>query len=178
MIVIPPDLSPFRRNARGLNTRPIQSTVAHMKTPLSPQDRARHSAQRMMARDAASQAIGARIDQIGPQTATMSMIVRPDMLNGHEICHGGYIFMLADSAFAFACNSTNIVTVAQSNQITFVSPAQAGERLSATASAVAGQGRSATYDVTVTGEDGRVVALFRGLSRQLGTPHFDENNPD
>lgn len=107
----------------------------------------------------------------------MSMIVRPDMLNGHGICHGGYIFMLADSTFAFACNSENIATVAQSNQITFVSAGQAGERLTAIAGEVAGQGRSATYDVTVCGEDGRVVALFRGLSRQLGKPHFAEVSP-
>ena len=128
----------------------------------------------MMLQDAASQGIGARLDNVGPKRAQMSMRVRPDMLNGHGICHGGYIFMLADSAFAFACNSTNIVSVAQSNQITFVSPGQAGERLTAKAQEVAGHGRSATYDVTVIGEDNRVVALFRGLSRQLGSQHFDE----
>lgn len=144
-------------------------------TPLSPDARATRSAQHMMLRDAASQGIGARLDCVGPGHATMSMIVRPDMLNGHTICHGGYIFMLADSAFAFACNSRNVMTVAQSNQITFLAPGKPGERLSAEAREVASAGRSGTYDVTVTGADGRIVALFRGLSRQLGKPNFKED---
>lgn len=138
--------------------------------------RAKRSAHHMMLRDAASQGIGARLEHIGPGHATMSMTVRPDMLNGHAICHGGYIFMLADSAFAFACNSRNVMTVAQSNQITFMSPGQAGERLTAEAQEVASVGRSGTYDVKVAGEDGRVVALFRGLSRQLGKPNFNKDS--
>jgi len=141
---------------------------------MTPEARAQKSAQRMMAGDAASQSIGARLEDIGPDHAKMAMLVRPDMLNGHGICHGGFIFMLADSAFAFACNARNVVTVAQSNQITFLSPGRLGERLYAEAREVAVAGRSGTYDVTVTGEDGRVVALFRGLSRQLGKPLFEE----
>ncbi len=141
---------------------------------MTPIERAQKSAQHMMATDAASQGIGARLDEVGPGYAVMSMSVRPDMVNGHGICHGGYIFMLADSAFAFACNARNISTVAQSNQITYVSPGKAGERLTAMAREVASAGRSGTYDVTVTGEDARVVALFRGLSRQLNKAHFSE----
>jgi acyl-CoA thioesterase len=104
------------------------------------------------------------------------MKVRDDMLNGHGICHGGFIFTLADSAFAFACNSYNQNTVAQQNQITYLTPGQAGEILTATASEVSRMGRSGIYDVTVTGEDGRTVALFRGLSRTVKGQHFPEED--
>lgn len=141
---------------------------------MTPQTRAEAAARHMMASDAASQCIGARIDAIGPDHATLSMRVRPDMLNGFGMCHGGFIFMLADSAFAFACNAGNVTAVAQSNQITYLSPGRASERLVAHARQVAVSGRSGTYDVTVLGEDGRTVALFRGLSRQLGKPIFNE----
>lgn len=143
---------------------------------MTPDARARKSAHHMMAGDAASQSIGARIDDIGPGTATMSMLVRPDMLNGHGMCHGGFIFMLADSAFAFACNARNVATVAQSNQITYLTPGKVGERLIACAKEVAASGRSGTYDVTVTGDDGRTVALFRGLCRQMNAAHFPEED--
>lgn len=118
------------------------------------------------------------IDAISPGTATLSMIVRPDMVNGHEIAHGGFIFTLADSAFAFACNSYNQVTLAQQNQITFVSPGKLGERLTASAEEVSRSGRSGTYDVTVRGEDGRVVALMRGLSRTIKGQTFPEEKPE
>ena len=141
---------------------------------MTPQDRAERSAAAMMENDAASQGIGATLDAIGPGTAIMTMTIRPEMLNGHGICHGGYIFMLADSTFAFACNSYNAVTVAQSNQITYLSPVQPGARLSANAVEVARAGRSGTYDVTVTDETGKTVALFRGLSRIVNGQHFDE----
>jgi len=144
---------------------------------MTPQTRAEAAARHMMASDAASQCIGARIDDIGPDRATLSMRVRPDMLNGHGMCHGGITFSLADSAFAFACNADNVTTVAQSNQITYLSPGRASERLTAYASKVAVSGRSGTYDVSVLGEDGRTVALFRGLSRQLGKPIFNEKEP-
>ena len=143
---------------------------------MTPDARARSSARHMMAQDAASQGIGARLEAVGPGTATLSMLIRPDMLNGHGMCHGGYIFMLADSAFAFACNARNIATVAQSNQITYHSPGRAAERLTARANEMAANGRSGTYDVTVTGEDGRIVALFRGLARQTGGAHFTEKD--
>lgn len=106
----------------------------------------------------------------------MSMLVRPDMVNGHSIAHGGFIFALADSAFAFACNTYNQVTVAQQNQITFASAGREGEWLTAEAVETHRQGRSGTYDVTVRGEDGRVVALMRGLSRTIKGNTFEEKD--
>lgn len=142
---------------------------------MDPQTRAETCARLMMARDAASQGIGARIDAVGPGHATMSMLVQPHMLNGHGICHGGFIFTLADSAFAFACNSYNRNTVAQSNQITYLAPAHAGERLTAQAIEISRSGRSGVYDVTVTGDSDRRIALFRGHSREINGQHFPED---
>ena len=104
------------------------------------------------------------------------MRVRADMVNGHAICHGGYIFTLADSTFAFACNSYNQVTVAQENSITYLSPGKPGERLTAVGVESAKNGRSGVYDITVTGEDGRKVALFRGLSRTIKGQNFEETS--
>lgn len=142
---------------------------------MTPQERAERASASMFENDVASPALGMRIDQVAPGSATLSMLVRADMLNGHRICHGGFIFTLADSAFAFACNSYNTMCVAQQNQITFVAPGKLGERLTAQANEVTRQGRSGTYDVIVTGEDNRTVALMRGLSRQVSGHHFDEN---
>lgn len=144
---------------------------------MTPQERAQRSADAMWATDTASQSLGMSIDHIAPGAATLSMTVRPEFLNGHGICHGGFIFTLADSAFAFACNSYNIATVAQENQITYLAPGQPGERLTATATETAVTGRSGVYDVVVTGQDGRKVAVFRGLSRQIKGHHFDETRP-
>lgn len=141
---------------------------------MTPQARAEKSASTMWATDKASQNLGMRIDHIAPGTATLSMTVGDNMLNGHGICHGGYIFTLADSAFAFACNSYNQLVVAQQNQITYLAPGKAGERLTATAIEQTKTGRSGIYDVTVTGEDSRIVALFRGLSRTIKGQHFEE----
>lgn len=141
---------------------------------MTPEERARQSAAAMWSTDKASQDLGMRIDQVGPGTAMLSMLVQDRMLNGHGICHGGFIFTLADSAFAFACNSYNEVTVGQETQATFLSPGQPGERMTATAVEQARTGRSGVYDVTVTGEDGRKIALFRGLSRTITGQHFEE----
>ena len=102
------------------------------------------------------------------------MQVRAEMLNGHGICHGGFIFTLADSAFAFACNSYNRVTVAQQNQITYLLPGQPGDLLTAEACETSLQGRSGIYDVTVSNAAGQTVALFRGLSRTIRGQHFEE----
>ena len=141
---------------------------------MTPQERAEKSAEAMWATDSASKWLGMSLDAVGPGTATMSFTVQEHHLNGHRICHGGYIFTLADSAFAFACNSYNQVTVAQTNSITFVSPGQPYERLTARATEVSRSGRSGVYDITVTGEDGRTVALFRGQSRTLKGQNFKE----
>ena len=141
---------------------------------MTPQERAARAAQAMWAQDTASQQMGMKIVEVAPGRAVMTMQVQPHHLNGHKICHGGFIFTLADSAFAFACNSYNTLTVAQENQITFLSPGQAGETLTATCFETARQGRSGVYDVTVTGEDGRKVAVMRGLSRTIKGQHFEE----
>jgi len=141
---------------------------------MTPEMRAARCTEVMFERDAASRSLGMKIDHVAPGAATLSMPVRSDMLNGHGICHGGFIFALADSAFAFACNTYNQLTVAQQNQITYLLPGQAGEVLTATATESARTGRSGIYDVTVTGGDGRVVALFRGLSRSIKGQHFSE----
>jgi acyl-CoA thioesterase len=142
---------------------------------MTPQLRAERSAEAMWANDRASKWLGMSLDAIGPGTATMSFTVQDHHLNGHSICHGGYIFTLADSAFAFACNSYNENTVAQQNQITYLSPGRVGERLTATATETSKTGRSGIYDITVTGEDGRKVAVFRGLSRTIKGHHFEED---
>lgn len=142
---------------------------------MTPQDRAQTCADLMWAKDRASQSLGMRIDAISPGHAILSMPVRDDMLNGHGICHGGMIFALADSAFAFACNTYNALTVAQSNQITYLAPGAANDTLTATAIEVARKGRSGTYDVTVTNSAGETVALFRGLSRTVSGTHFNED---
>lgn len=141
---------------------------------MTPEERAQRSAEAMWAEDAASQALGMRIDAVGPGRAVLSFEVLPKHLNGHGICHGGLIFTLADSAFAFACNSYNRVCVAQHNTISYLSPAKGGERLVATATEVSLQGRSGLYDVSVVAEDGRKVAVFRGASRQIAGTHFEE----
>ena len=143
---------------------------------MTPQDRAAKCAELMFARDRASPGLGMQIKTVGPGTAVMTMKVRPDMLNGHDICHGGFIFALADSAFAFACNSHNRKAVAQQNQITYLAPGKEGETLTATATEVSLSGRSGVYDVTVTGADGRSIALFRGLSRTVNGQHFPEED--
>ncbi len=129
--------------------------------------RAERSAAAMWAEDAASQGLGMVLEDVGPGVARISMTVEQRMLNGLGLCHGGFIFTLADSTFAFACNSRNQRTVAQSCTITYLNPARLGERLVATAREVATAGRSGLYDVRVQTAE-RVVAEFRGQSRQVG----------
>ena len=142
---------------------------------MTPQDRAQKCCDLMWSKDTASQSLGMHITRIGPGSATLSMPVRADMLNGHGMCHGGFIFTLADSAFAFACNTYNALTVAQSNTITYLAPGAADDTLTATATEVARQGRSGTYDVVVTNTAGQKIALFRGLSRTIAGQHFQED---
>ena len=140
---------------------------------MSPIETARACAAIMWDGDAASRAMGMRIDAIGPGTAVISMDLAPEHLNGHGTAHGGILFTLADSAFAFACNSYGAKVVAQSAQIAFLSPGKGGERVTATARETALAGRSGVYDVTVTGEDGRRIAEFRGMSRQVPGNHLE-----
>ena len=137
-----------------------------------PQTLARACADVMWPDDRAAQSLGITLDDVGPGHATMSMRVRDDMVNGHGSCHGGTIFTLADSAFAYACNSANERAVAQQCSITFLRPAMLGHKLVATAQERSRAGRSGIYDVTVRSGDGTVVAEFRGTSRNLGEKFF------
>lgn len=121
----------------------------------------------MYARDHASQALGMTIDAVGPGYARLSMDVRKDMVNGHDICHGGLIFTLADSAFAFACNSDNHNTVASGASIEFLRPGFLDDRLTAEAKERHAGGRTGVYDMTVTNQNGKLIALFRGKSARI-----------
>ena len=139
----------------------------NVKATLSPDDLARACADAMWADDDASRGLGMEISEIKSGRATLTMTVRPEMVNGQRIAHGGFIFALADSAFAFACNSHNERTVAAQGSITFIRPGKLGDRLVATAREISRSGRSGIYDVSVT-VDGVVIAEFRGHSRTVG----------
>jgi acyl-CoA thioesterase len=121
----------------------------------------------MYANDRASQALGMVLEEIRPGYARMRMTVRNDMVNSHDICHGGIIFALADSAFAFACNSHNHVTVAQGAAIEFLAPGRLGDELTAVGEERHVRGRTGVYDIVVTNQDGERIALFRGKSFRL-----------
>ena len=133
---------------------------------------ARACAEAMWAEDRASAGLGMRLDHVAPGQAVMTMKITEAMVNGHGICHGGFIFALADSAFAFACNSHGERAVAQHASITFLRPGKLGETLRTEAIERARGGRSGIYDVRVTGEDGGLIAEFRGHSRLAGGPFF------
>jgi len=141
---------------------------------MTPEAVARRSAEVMWAADAASKWLGMSLDHVGPGTATLGFTVEAHHCNGHGICHGGYIFTLADSAFAFACNSYNRLAVAQHNQISFLAPGRLGARLVAVAHEVTVAGRTGIYDAEV--RDGEaLIATFRGVSREVGGTHFEED---
>ena len=135
---------------------------------LSPLELADACARAMWDDDEASQRLGMALDAVGPGTAMLSMTVDSGKTNGHGTCHGGYIFTLADSAFAFACNSYDQRAVAQHCSITFIAPAFEGDRLTASAREVQRYGRSGIYDIVVTNQKGEPVAEFRGQSRTIG----------
>jgi acyl-CoA thioesterase len=130
-------------------------------------DIAKRSADAMWADDRACQHLDMRVDHVAPGMAKLSMLVTDAMTNGHGLCHGGYIFTLADSAFAYACNSYGQRTVAQQCNIAFVAPGRLGMRLSAEATERQRAERSGIYDVTVRDEGGVVIAEFRGFSRSI-----------
>ena len=134
---------------------------------LSPDDVARACADAMWREDDASKGLGMEIVEVRPGQATLTMTVKPDMVNGQRIAHGGFIFLLADSTFAFACNSHNERTVAAQCNITFIKPGRLGDRLVATAREISRTGRSGIYDVRVAVDD-VVIAEFRGHSRTVG----------
>ena len=140
---------------------------------VTPEETARRSAETMWADDRASQALGMSLDAVAPGTATLTLTLGEEMVNGHGIGHGGITFTLADSAFAFACNSYNRSTVAASAEIRFRRPTRLGDRLVATATERSRDGRDGVYDVLVTAGD-EVVAVFVGRSKEIGGTLFPE----
>jgi len=138
-----------------------------VKAPLSPDDLARACAEAMWKDDGASQGLGMEILDVKAGQATLAMTVKPHMVNGHGIAHGGFIFLLADSTFAFACNSRNERAVAAQCNISFIKPGKLGDRLVATAMEISWTGRSGIYDVRVS-VDGVAIAELRGHSRTVG----------
>ncbi len=145
----------------------------HNELPTNPSALAAATAGAMWARDRTAQALGMRLVKIDAGQATLAMTVRSDMVNGHHICHGGMIFTLADTAFAYACNSYNQNTVASAANIDFLAPAREGETLEAEAIERSAAGRTGVYDVSVRTADGRIVALFRGKSARISGQVID-----
>lgn len=137
-----------------MNTLSAQATAEMVRDGMYPNDHA-------------TKALGIAVQSIGPGTAMLSMTVRRDMLNGHQTCHGGMIATLADSAFAFACNSYNELTVASGFSIDLLAPAREGDVLTATASEMSKAGRTGVYDVEVRNQRGERIAIFRGRSYTL-----------
>ena len=133
----------------------------------TPQQLAEFVRDGMYANDRATQGLGMKVTAIGPGSASVTMTVREDMLNGHAICHGGFIATLADSAFAFACNAYNELTVASGFSIDLMAPARLGDVLTARCAEVSKAGRTGVYDVEVTNQRGERLAVFRGRSYTL-----------
>ncbi|MFC3073766.1 hydroxyphenylacetyl-CoA thioesterase PaaI [Shinella pollutisoli] len=141
---------------------------------LSPQELAEACAKSMWADDNATRHLGMELVSVAPGEATLAMTVTDIMTNGHGTCHGGYIFTLADSAFAFACNSYNQRTVAQHCSITYIAPVFRGDRLTATAREVSRRGRGGIYDIRIVNQEGDPVAEFRGHARTVKGTHLPD----
>ncbi|MFN4156628.1 MAG: hydroxyphenylacetyl-CoA thioesterase PaaI [Paracoccaceae bacterium] len=139
---------------------------------MTPQELAEASTQSLWNGDSTSQRLGVVLESVAPGVATLTMTVTDAMSNGHGACHGGYIFTLADSAFAFACNSYNQHVVGQHCSITYLMPVRLGDQLTAIATEKSRQGRSGIYDVRITNQDGAHVAEFRGHSRTVKGTHL------
>ena len=138
-----------------------------MSENLSPQELAEACAKSMWEEDNATRHLGMELLSVTPGEATLSMAVTEAMTNGHGTCHGGYIFTLADSAFAFACNTYNQRTVGQHCSVTYIAPAFKGDRLKATAREMSRRGRGGIYDIAITNQDGEQIAEFCGHSRTV-----------
>ena len=134
---------------------------------MTPKVLAHHVAATLLSREGTGPAWGIEIEAADEGYARIAMVLRDSMLNGHGIAHGGMLFALADTAFAYACNSRNVSTVAQSATIVFLDPGKKGERIVAEARESSLRGRSGVYAVKVFGEDGRTIAEFQGLSRAI-----------
>jgi acyl-CoA thioesterase len=133
----------------------------------TPQQLAEYVRDGMFANDRASKALGMRIVEVGPGSSVLEMTVRDSMVNGHDLCHGGLIATLADSAFAFACNSYNELTVASGFAIDILAPGKLGDVLTARCTEVSKSGRTGVYDAVVTNQRGERVAVFRGRSHTM-----------
>jgi len=136
---------------------------------------ARACADAMRANDKASAGLGIELRDVSEGRAVMTMTVRDDMVNSHDVCHGGLIFTLADSAFAFACNSQNQSTVAAGARVEFLASGHLGDCLTAVAEKVTQGGRTGVYDVLVSNQDNKTMALFRGNSHRIGGALVDES---
>lgn len=134
---------------------------------MTPQQTAELVRDGMFARDRAAQSLAMRITHIAPGEATIEMAVRDDMLNGFDTCHGGYITTLGDTAFAYACNTRNEMTVASGLAVEFVAPGRPGDVLVAEAKELSQAGRTGVYDVTIRNQQGQLIALFRGKSYSM-----------
>ncbi len=141
---------------------------------MTPKERAEKSAAAMWAHDEASKWFGMEIAEVDEGRAVLTLTIAPHHCNGHGMCHGGVTHALADSAFAFACNSRNTATVAQHTTISFLAPGKKGDQLTATATEVTVAGRNGIYDVRVTNQDNTLIAEFRGISRAIGGQNFEE----
>ncbi|RJF56001.1 hydroxyphenylacetyl-CoA thioesterase PaaI [Serratia inhibens] len=140
----------------------------------TPHALAQRCAERMFQQDACAQAMGMQVDEVDAGFARVSMTVGPQMLNGHQTCHGGQLFSLADTAFAYACNSQGLAAVASGCSIDFIRPALAGDRLTASAE-VRHQGKTTgLYDVEIVNQGGKTVAWFRGRAHRLGHRILEE----
>jgi len=144
-----------------------KSAATEDSTPGAAQALAERTARALFARDRASQAFGMRLDAVAPGRARLLMRVRGDMVNGHGLCHGGIVFALADSAFAFACNSYNDSTVAAAASIDYLAGAREGDELAAEASELWRTRRNGLYEIVVSNQRGERVALFRGRSYRI-----------
>lgn len=134
---------------------------------LTPQQLAEACADAMYSRDKATRALNMKIEHVAPGEATLSMTVTEQMIQGHDSCHGGYIFTLADSTFAFSCNTYNTVTVAQGCTIDYIAPGKLGDRLTAHGKEQSRGKRTGVYDIRIENQRGELVALFRGKSYQV-----------
>ncbi|MFK7854314.1 MAG: hydroxyphenylacetyl-CoA thioesterase PaaI [Granulosicoccus sp.] len=143
---------------------------------MTPQERAEKSSAAMWAGDSAAKYVGISLDSVGPGTAVGHIVVEKHHVNGLNICHGGTQFHLADTIFAFACNSYNHRVVAQQCSINFIAAGMLGDTLTAKATEVLVRGRSGIYDVLITNQHGETIALFRGNSRQIKGTNFPEDD--
>jgi acyl-CoA thioesterase len=150
-----------------LSAQRAENTPTPDLAAMTPDELAQATAQAMYEADACARALGIEILEVRAGYARLSMAVRPEFLNGHQICHGGLIFTLSDTAFAYACNSYNVNTVAAGCSIEFLRPVQPDEVLTAEAVEQILSGRNGVYDIAVTNRAGETVALFRGKSAQI-----------